>query len=83
MTYDPSIWLKVKSLSSTASVPKDTQPILKLIGESLFRKIYFSYSEKCPSEYTAICPSEQIPEKCPSEHDAMCPSEHELEVIQN
>ena len=40
-----------------------SQPILKLIGESLFRKTHFSYSEKCPSEYTAICPSEQIPQK--------------------
>ena len=49
---------------------RDTQTILKLIGESLFKKFYLSYSEKCPSEHNAVCPSERM---CPSEHNAMCP----------
>ena len=53
---------------------RDIQTICKLIGENLFRKIYFLYSEKCLSEYTAMCPSK---------HDAMCTSDYELEVIQN
>ena len=36
----------------------DTQTILKLIDESLFKKFYLSYSEKCPSEQNEMCPSE-------------------------
>ena len=42
---------------------RDTWTILKIIGESLFIKTHFSYFEKCPSEYTAECPSKQIPRK--------------------
>ena len=34
-----------------------TKTILKLIGESLFKKFYLSYTEKCPSKHAAICPS--------------------------
>ena len=45
----------------------DTQTILKLIGESLIKKFYLSYSEKCPSEH----------DTCPLEHEAGI----ELELI--
>ena len=50
--------------------------------ESLLKKSYLSYSEKCPSEHYAMCPSEHDA-MCPSKYDAMCPSEYELEVILN
>ena len=53
---------------------KDTQAILNLEYESLFKSLCLFYSEKCPSEHDAMCPSK---------HEAMCPSEHELEVIWN
>ena len=36
----------------------DTQTNLKLIGESLIKKIYSSYSKKCPSKQNPMCPSE-------------------------
>ena len=57
-----AIWEPSISLDFSWQVG-DTQTILKLIGESLFRKFYLSYSEKWPSEYTAICPSEHNPQK--------------------
>ena len=41
----------------------DTQTILKLTGESLLKKKYLSYSEKCPSEHNAMCPSEHNTQK--------------------
>ena len=44
------------------------------VGESLIKKFYLSYSEKCPSEHNVFCPSE---------HAAMCPSKHELCVLPN
>ena len=33
-----------------------TQTVLKLIGESLLKKFYLSYSEKCPSEHNCNIP---------------------------
>ena len=41
----------------------DTQTILKLIGESLIKNFYLSYSEKCPSEHNSMCPSEHNTQK--------------------
>ena len=40
-----------------------TKTILKLIGESLFKKFYLSYSDKSPSEHNAMCPSEHSTQK--------------------
>ena len=48
----------------------DTETILKLIGESLLKKFYLSYSEKCPSKHAAICPSKNKLIMCPSKHEA-------------
>ena len=43
----------------------DTQTILNLVGESLFKKFYLSNSEKCPSEHNSMCPSEHNTQKVP------------------
>ena len=61
----------------------DTQTIFNLIGESLFKIFYWSYSEKCPSEHNAMCPSEHNTQTVSFEHDAMCPSEHEAGISWN
>ena len=66
----------------------DTQTILNLVGESLFKKFYLSYSEKCPSEHNSMCPSEHNTQKVsfqtqysksvlPNTILKKCPSEHD------